>query len=94
MIIWQPIAKHDLESISRYISIDNPSAAKSVVSTIVHITIEQLSTFPNSGKIGRATDTRELIISKTPYIVVYRIRNERIDILAIQHSSRKWTERF
>ena len=94
MIIWQPLAKQDLESISRYISVDNPSAAVSVVSKIIHLTIDQLSAFPDSGKIGRASNTRELIISKTPYIVVYRIKNERIDILAIQHTSRKWKERF
>lgn len=94
MVIWQKVASQDIESIYRYISIDNPSAAETVVATIIKRTTAQLTAFPNSGKIGRVAGTRELIVSKTPYIAVYRIKNDHIDILAVQHTSRKWPLRF
>jgi toxin ParE1/3/4 len=45
------------------------------------------------GRIGRDESTREIIVRGTPYIAVYRLR-ERIEIITIFHSSRKWPESF
>ena len=42
---------------------------------------------------GRNEDTREPLISGTPYMAVYRSR-ERIEILVIYHGARKWPELF
>ena len=38
--------------------------------------------------------TRELVVPKTPTIVPYRIRNNRLQVLRVYHGARKWPERF
>jgi len=45
-------------------------------------------------RLGRVADTRELVASSTPFIVVYRIVEDRIEILAVFYSARRWPESF
>lgn len=42
---------------------------------------------PNRGRIGREDGTRELVISGLPYIAVYRIKGEAIEVLHIYHGA-------
>jgi toxin ParE1/3/4 len=91
-LIWSPEALQDLSDIRAFISRDDPSAAKTVVARIVRLVSEQLPDSPEIGRPGRVSNTRELVISNTPFVVPYRIRNQRIDILRDYHSSRMWSE--
>ena len=56
--------------------------------------VGQLAHFPESGRIGRVKNTRELVIVNTPYIVAYRIKGDTIQILAVLHGRRKWPKTF
>lgn len=52
---------------------------------------EQISRFPQSGRIVpeyRRNDLREVI--ERPYRLIYRIREEQVDILAIMHSAQMY----
>lgn len=82
-------ASHDLEEIDRYIRQDNPIAALKIVERVLDA-IEYLSTYPSMGRPGRVPKTRELIISRTPFIVIYQIRQNMIFVLRILHGARKW----
>jgi toxin ParE1/3/4 len=44
------------------------------------------------GRKGRIEGTRELVISRTPYIAAYRIVDENIRILRILHGAQQWPE--
>jgi len=57
-------------------------------------TKRRISQMPNSGRIGRAPGTREAVVQRTPYIIVYRIKEETVEILGIWHTSRLWPESF
>jgi toxin ParE1/3/4 len=54
----------------------------------------RLADHPNLGLSGRVDGTRELVIPRTPYIVVYRVLDQRLRILSVIHGSRRWPERF
>jgi plasmid stabilization system protein ParE len=56
--------------------------------------IDHLVEHPSLGHNGRVSNTRELIIPITPYIVAYELSTDFVDILAIIHSSRRWPEKF
>lgn len=42
------------------------------------------------GHAGREAGTREFAVPGTAYIVVYRVRDDRLRILAILHGARNW----
>ena len=93
-LVWQPQALEDLKSIQRYIAMDNPTAANRLVEAIASSVFNQLTEFPESGRIGRVAGTRELVVSKTPFIVPYRIKGAMIDVLGVYHSARRWPQRI
>lgn len=82
-------AEQDLEEVEAYISLDNPTAALRTVGRVLEA-IEYLLQFPNMGRVGRLSDTRELIVSGTPFIVIYQVRRSDIYVLRILHAARKW----
>lgn len=88
---WLEDAINDLQALRQYIHQDNPTAEKKVTDKLID-TIELLSNNPEIGRPGRVINTKELIVSGTPYIVPYRIKNEAIEILRIFHCAMKWPE--
>ena len=72
-----------------YIYENNKKTAKEVVAHI----IERIETIivpnPSAGRAGRVLRTRELVITKYPYIVPYQVRENTIYILRVLHTSRK-----
>jgi len=76
----------DLNNIAEYIALDNPEAAKKVI-TGLKISIDLLLSTPNIGRSGRVNGTRELI--KSHYIIPYRIVKYEIQILRVFDTSQK-----
>lgn len=82
IIKWLEDALYDLQSLRHYISQDNANAANKVVKKILN-KVNLLSEQPDIGRQGRVLNTRELVISDTPYIVPYRIKNGVVEILRV-----------
>jgi plasmid stabilization system protein ParE len=38
--------------------------------------------------------TRELVVSRTSYVVAYRLQDDEAQVLAVRHGARRWPERF
>ena len=83
----------DLGEIHDYIAAENAEAANRVVTGIEH-EIQQLKAHPRLGRPGRVDETRELVISRFPYVVAYRDPADEIQILSVIHSARAWPESF
>jgi len=90
---WTRKALANLDQEAEYIAQDNPEAAVRIVEQI-RSSVQTLLDFPALGRPGRVSGTRELVITETPYIVPYRIREQTVEILRVLHSSRKWPLRF
>ena len=63
---------------------------KKVVSYIINQIENILPQMPSIGRAGRVLRTRELVITKYPYIVPYQVRDNSIFILRVLHTSKKW----
>jgi addiction module RelE/StbE family toxin len=87
LVRWTESASKDLRGIARYIRKDNPAAARAVASAIFDAA-ESLGAFPLNGREGGIAGSRELVISRLPYIVVYRVTRTAIQILHIYHGAR------
>jgi plasmid stabilization system protein ParE len=68
---------------------DNPAAADDVVRRILRA-VENLATFPELGRVGRMPGSRELVIPRTPFVVVYALGEQVVEIEAVIHSARRW----
>ncbi len=91
IIKWLEDAVYDLKALRQYIAQDNPPAANRIAKQILK-TVELLSEQPAIGRQGRVSNTRELIISGTPYIIPYRMKNNAIEILRVFHGAMQWPE--
>ena len=78
----------DLDRIVEHIAKDNPVAALRMWDEIEG-QIERLQEFPQSGRVGRIAETRELVVTSTPFIVVYTV-GDRIDLIRVLHGAQKW----
>lgn len=83
------LAARDLEAIETFIGSDNPPAALRTVLGVLHA-IEGLVDLPNLGRAGRVPGTRELVVSGTPFIAVYRVRAKVLWVLRVLHGARRW----
>ena len=87
---WSPHAVADLKAISEYIEQDRSIETANRVSRSIYNFIQSLRSTPHRGRRGRLEGTHELVISSLPYIVVYRIFDERLVILNIVHGAQRW----
>ncbi len=87
-IAWLRKALRNLDEEAAYIAQDNPLAAQQVVARIVHA-VGLLASQPALGRPGRVHSTRELSVPRTRYLIPYRVRGRRIEILRAFHTSRK-----
>ena len=87
-IFWTKPARQDLREIFTYIAEENPRAARALLTEIKE-RASVLQDNPQLGRKGRVEGTRELVLSGTPYLLPYRVKNQQIQILAVFHTSRE-----
>ena len=92
-IRWTRLAVDDLDQAREFISADKPGAARATIGRI-RSAVRALETHPLIGRMGRVEGTRELVVSGTPFIVVYRIARQRVEILGPIHGARRWPDAF
>lgn len=79
-------ALRDIGSIHAYIAKDDPATADRVIARI-WVVVDRLSTSPYLGRPG-PRDVRFLSVAGLPYIVIYRLRSDSVQIVAIFHTAR------
>ena len=83
------LALSDLLRAYDYIEADNPQNAREVIRRIEK-SVETLAPYPLLGKQGRVAETREFFVTGTPYFIIYRVKQNVLQILTILHTSRKY----
>lgn len=84
-VIWTTPARLQLAEAIEYIAEKDPMAAL-LLDEKVDKTIERLSQFPNSSRIGRLQGTREAIVDS--YVLVYEVHPEHLLITDFVHGAR------
>ena len=83
---WTPAAAADLQSISDYLEAHHPRYHGPTMRKL-YGAIRELKQWPGLGRPGRVPDTRELLFPPMPYVVVYRVREQRIEVLRVYHAA-------
>jgi addiction module RelE/StbE family toxin len=89
-IEWSAQAVSDLKAISEYIEQDRDLETANRVTRAIYDVALGLRTMPLRGRQGRIEYTRELVLPRLPYIVVYELLHERLVILSIVHGAQRW----
>lgn len=88
-VFWTEAAINQLESIRDYLAQTSPEYARKVAERLVKRS-EQIGAFPHSGRMTpeyEISDVRQVIESS--YRLIYLIKEEQIEVLAIIHTSRR-----
>jgi addiction module RelE/StbE family toxin len=87
-VVLDPRAIDDLAHIHSWIAADNGTVAAGVIETIF-AGIERLTLFPSMGRAGLVDGTREWVVPRLPYIVVYQVDavNDELRVIAVFHGA-------
>lgn len=86
---WLPTAERNRESQLAYIAERNPRAAIAMGDAI-EAAVVRLADYPESAPPGRVPGTRELVVTGTPYVVVYRVESSTVVVLRVLHGAQRW----
>lgn len=85
---WSKRAEKRLDAIYDYIALENTVAAKNVALHVLELALS-LVDFPEVGHTGKREGTRELVLSRYPYTLIYRLSATRVVIVAVVHQRQK-----
>jgi toxin ParE1/3/4 len=93
-IVWTRRATRHLHAAYQYwLAEASQDAADQMLDRIFSV-VELLERNPEMGRPGRIETSRELILSPLPFLLAYRLRRNKIEILALLHGARKWPTSF
>lgn len=87
-IEWAPDALDELEEIIAYVAAESRSAAENLRHRI-EASVLPAADHPYMFRSGRVEGTRE-IVAHPNYIVVYRVLEDRIRVIAVVHARRRY----
>lgn len=87
-LLWTHPARADRRAIFEFIAADSVHAARKM-DLIFAEKAEILTRYPEIGRSGRVSGTRELLAHRH-YFLIYRIREDEVQILRLLHTSRQW----
>ena len=88
-VVWSRRAIRHLVSLREFIARDSEQNAALVAERILS-SVDILRAHPEMGKPGRTSGTRELVVPDTPFIIPYRVKENRLELIAVLHGRQKW----
>lgn len=93
IVVWSARAIGHLAGLRAYLARADPDAAARAAATLLSA-VDRLKALPNLGRPGRVAGTRELVVPGTRYVIPYRLRGERLEIIAVFHGRQRWPRRL
>jgi addiction module RelE/StbE family toxin len=90
---WTKHALRQLILTQDYIARDDPKAAHAVAQRIAKAS-RLLPAQQWIGRTGRVEGTREWVVKQTPYLLVYALEDDTVQIVGVIHSKQRWPETF
>ena len=87
-IRWTPAAAADLQSISDYLKEHHPHYRQPTLRKLYE-TIRSFKQAPYRGRPGGEEGTREILFPPLPYIAVYRVTEQTIEVLRVYHGAQE-----
>jgi len=89
MQAWKEEAKESLQRNIEYYAAEDPKTAYRVMDEVITRSLALLD-HQKMGRPGRVKNTRELVVNNTPFILVYAIKEQYIEIINVLHGAQQW----
>lgn len=90
LVRWTDTATRDLTRVCDYTRRQyGPEQARQLALRIYEAA-GSLSQYPQLGRLGRKADTREFVFSGLPFLAIYRVHKNVVEIVRILHGAQKW----
>jgi len=89
-VLWAQPARVDIKSLIRFL-IDQDGGVMEAERHYLALREagESLVRLPERGRLGQVDNTRELVMRRLPYLLVYRVQGRQVEILRVMHTSRE-----
>lgn len=87
---WTNAAANDLTNICDHTEQRFGVRQARTVALNIYGCVDSLRTMPFLGRGGRKPETRDLAIVGTPFVIIYRVKKESVEILRILHGKQQW----
>ena len=87
-IRWTPAAAADLQNIGDYLKERHPQYRQPTMRKLYE-TIRSLKQSLHRGRPGSEEGTREILFPPLPYVAVYRVKEQTIQVVRIYHGAQK-----
>ena len=88
IVSWTADARADLRELTSYLAEYDPRVARRAATRFFNAA-NRLAELPAMGRPGAEPGTRELSISNWKRVMIYRIMNDRVEVLALRDPRRK-----
>jgi toxin ParE1/3/4 len=90
-LVWLPRAVADLQHARAYIAEHDPHSARAVAQKIRTL-VARLKSHPGMGRPTEMDDIRKISVPGLPYLIPYRVKEQRIEILRVFHTAQEQPE--
>ncbi len=87
-VVWGEAAEREFDAAILFIGSQSPTSAVRVGERIL-AAVSLLERFPELAPPSRHRGLRQLVVPRTPYLVIYRIHDNRIEIRAVVHAKQR-----
>ena len=88
-VVWTRAAQIDAAQAFGYLAERSPDAARTLEQRIF-AAVDGLERYPFSGPVGVVQGTRQLVVPRTRYKVIYTVEPDRALVLRVLHGARQW----
>jgi toxin ParE1/3/4 len=87
-IAWDDAAKQDFHAAIDFLEEQRPAGARRIGDRISGA-VGLLERFPDLAPRSCHRGLRQLVVARTPYLVIYRVRDDLVEIRAIVHAEQR-----
>jgi toxin ParE1/3/4 len=89
IVRWAAHFHADLKSAYDFTLERSPQGARRIVERIL-ASVDWLADMPRAGRPGQTPDTRELVVTSTPYLIIYEVSDTDVVLLRLIHGAQRW----
>jgi plasmid stabilization system protein ParE len=87
-VVWGGAARLEFDSAIACLRAQSPAGAKRIGERILAV-VELLERFPELAPASKHRGLRQLVVPRTPYLAIYRVHENRVEIRAVIDARRR-----